>query len=206
MNKAQLINQTSGTVEYRTAPFIVEAARTLMGGFDLDPATTRECNLEHIKANYYFDKDNSGLLRAWGTQMSPTRVWLNHPFHAGWKACDENCKRKACKKRGHIYEDIPSNADWINKLVDEYSGGRVYEACCITFASTSEKWFQPLLRYPQCFLAPRTNYYLPDGTIFKGVTKGSVVTYFGKRTAEFARIFAPHGAVKIKWDSIYART
>lgn len=199
MDNAQLINQSSGETDFWTPPAIVEAARSLMSGIDLDPATSRECNLKHVKAAHYYDKVHNGLLYPWGTQHTPYRVWLNHPFHAGWKACDEHCKRKTCKKRGfHVYEDIPGNAVWVNKLVDEYSGGRVIEACMICFAATSEAWFQPLLHYPQCFLSPRTNYYLPDGTLYAGVTKGSVVTYFGNRLKRFKEFFEPHGICKVR--------
>jgi hypothetical protein len=67
----------------------------------------------------------------------------------------------------------------------------------ITYACTSEKWFQPLLQKPQCFLSPRTNYYLPDGSVKKGVTKGSVVTNFGADVSRFREAFASLGVVKI---------
>ena len=89
-----------------------------------------------------------------------------------------------------------SNAAWINKLESEFACGNVIEACCITYACTSEVWFQPLLRRPQCFLSPRTNYLLPDGTVFRGVTKGSVVTYFGTRSNAFTDAFQDLGVVK----------
>lgn len=99
-------------------------------------------------------------------------VWMNHPFSK------------------------TENGLWINKLVTEVVEGRVKQACCITFAATSERWFQPLLAQPQCFLCPRTNYHLPDGTLKKGVTKGSVVTYFGSNVSAFRKHFAPLGVVK----------
>lgn len=75
--------------------------------------------------------------------------------------------------------------------------GRTIAACCITFASTSEKWFRPLLAFPQCFIHGRTNYRLPDGTIKKGATKGSVVTYLGPEVQRFAAEFRTLGTVKI---------
>lgn len=99
-------------------------------------------------------------------------IWLNHPF-----------SRK-------------NNPIWINKLISEYDSGNIYQACCITYAATSEIWFQPLLQFPQCFLSPRTNYYLPDGTKKKGVTKGSVVTYLGPNQDLFANVFSQFGMVK----------
>lgn len=102
-------------------------------------------------------------------------IWLNHPF-----------SRK-------------DNAKWINKLIHEYTVGNIKQSCCITYASTSEKWFQPLLSYTQCWLSPRTNYYLPDGTLKKGVTKGSVVTYMGSNVERFCRSFMGLGKVTVPY-------
>lgn len=192
MNNAQLINQTSGEVEIYTPAFITDAARIAVGGwFDLDPASSFKAN-ETVNARNFFTKDDDGLSHEWYGN-----IWMNHPFHAGWKACTPDCQRKSCQKRGHIYHDIPGNADWINKLEREYEQENVESACCITFASTSEKWFQPLLRRPQCFLFPRTNYVKADGTPYIGITKGSVVTYYGAKTWMFYNAFQKLGVVKV---------
>lgn len=55
------------------------------------------------------------------------------------------------------------------------------------------------MRRPQCYLTPRTNYRLPDGTIKKGVSKGSVVTYYGDNLDAFAREYERFGTVKIAY-------
>lgn len=120
-----------------------------------------------IKASYIYTKEDDGLSHDWFGN-----VWLNHPF-----------SRK-------------NNPLWIAKLVEEHLAVDM-QICCITFAATSEKWFQPLLKYPQCFLSPRTNYYLPDGSLKKGVTKGSVVTYLGDDVLRFTEVFNNFGVVKI---------
>lgn len=164
----QLVNQSSGKVEYYTPPEIIEAARMTMGGaITLDPASSVEAN-KRVLALSHYTKEVDGLTQKWFG-----RVWMNHPFEKG---------------RNHL---------WINKLVEEYNAGNVDEACCITFASTSEKWFRPLMQFPQCFLYKRTNYFLPDGTQMMGVTKGSVVTYLGKEVDRFRKYFSPLGAVKV---------
>lgn len=167
MNNATLINQTSGKVEFWTPQPIIEAARETMGGIDLDPASCFEANLR-VKADTFFDKSIDGLSREWFG-----RVWMNHPFGK-----DQNAK-------------------WINKLLAERLAGRITAACCITFASTSEKWFRPLLAWPQCYLYGRTNYFLPDGSRMMGCTKGSVVTYLGPDFYAFQRAFSAMGAVKV---------
>lgn len=167
MNAAQLIQQTSGCSEYFTPSPIVEAARAAMGGIDLDPASCQEAN-DIVMAGIIYTKESNGLDSPWFG-----RVWMNHPFGRGL------------------------NEAWISKLLEEVSSKRVEQACCITYACTSEKWFQPLLKQPQAFLFPRTNYFLPDGSVLRGVTKGSVVTYFGPNEMKFRKAFEKLGTVKL---------
>ncbi len=167
VNAATLINQTSGKVEYYTPTNIIEAARRVMGGIDLDPASSPVANLT-VKAASFFTQDDNGLSRSWGG-----RVWMNHPF-------------------GRDYNRL-----WVSKLIGEFRSGRVEQACYITFASTSEVWFRPLFDFPLCFLSPRTNYRLPDGTIFRGVTKGSVVAYLGDDVKRFVDVFGGLGLVML---------
>jgi len=166
MNSSQLINQDSGNFEYYTPPEFPNAAREVMGNIDLDPASSHKAN-QSIKADLYFDEDLDGLDQNWFGN-----VWMNHPFSR------------------------VNNPLWIDKLVSEYKKGNVEQACCITFAATSEAWFRPLLDYPQCFIHGRTNYYLPNGEKKKGVTKGSVITYLGNQTLLFKNTFSQFGTVK----------
>jgi len=170
MNAHQLINQDSGDVEYYTPAHIVDAARRTMGGVDLDPFSSASAN-ERVRASRYFTLDDDGLNQPWFG-----RFWMNHPFGR------------------------ETNRLCIEKAEREYMEGRAEEGCCITFAATSEAWFQPLMCRPQCYLTPRTNYHLPDGTLKRGVSKGSVVTYFGLNVDGFAREFAPLGVVKVAWN------
>jgi hypothetical protein len=169
MTNAQLIHQDSGITEYYTPLPIVEAARRAMGIIFLDPASSVAANAR-VKASMFFDKNLDGLLQPWFG-----KTWLNHPFSR------------------------IGNPLWVNKLETEYSSGRVTEACCITFACTSEKWFQPLMHRPQCYLFPRTDYFDADGNKVRGVTKGSVVTYYGERLHEFAKAFQHLGTIKVPY-------
>lgn len=188
MTSHQLINQTSGDVEYYTDPRIIEAARRVMGRIALDPASSEKAN-QFVKAEAWFGPEDRSLERGWDAPL-----WLNHPFGRKEPACPAGCT----KKHTHHSIEYFGNAAWINRLVYSHKDRSVDEACCITYACTSEKWFQPLMEFAQCFLCPRTNYYLPDGTIKKGVTKGSVVTYLGQNLKQFVKEFTPFGAVKVK--------
>jgi hypothetical protein len=182
----QLINQNSANVEIFTPPNIILAAHRTMGGIDIDPASCDAAN-KIVGAKRFFTKEDDGILKEWNG-----KAWLNHPFGRAEKACLADCQ----KKHNHHDYELYGNARWINKLLAEIAAYNVSQACCICFAATSEKWFQPLLRYPQCFLFPRTNYLLPNGTVYEGVTKGSVVTYFGHNQDAFKTHFSPLGTVK----------
>lgn len=198
MKSHQLVNQSSGAVEYYTDPRLTLAAREVMGSIDLDPATNALANAFGVFATTIYTKEDDGLSKPWAFN-----VWLNHPFHRGERACPEDrkkCKKGVCKERGHIDHDIPSNADWIRKAITETESGRVTQLVGICFSSTSEAWFRPLLNLPLCFLTPRTQYYLPDGTLADGVTKGSVVYYWGPNVDKFRYVFQDKyklGVVKI---------
>lgn len=167
----QLVNASSGRVEYYTPEFILNAARLCMGSIELDPASCQEANFI-VKADRYFNQAQDGLKQEWKAQT----VWLNWPFSK------------------------QNNKLWTEKLLHEYGVGNFVQACFICYACTSERWFRPLLQLPQCFLHGRTNYTTPDGHVKEGNTKGSVVTYLGNNAERFFNAFKSLGTVKVEWD------
>lgn len=203
MQNHQLVNQSSGVVEFYTPPFILEAVRKVMGRIELDPASCAKAN-ETVGAKRFFAAPeweasawrNVEAGRESAHETLPLRkmipsgafhekweaetVWMNHPFGPPEHPCKPGCDKKICRKRGwHTASYIPGNSDWINLLCNAVKTGKVKTAMCITFAATSEKWIQPLMKHPQCFLSPRTNYLDANGKPLNGVTKGSVVTMIG---------------------------
>ncbi len=191
----QLCNQNSGNVELYTPASIITAARQCLGGIDLDPASSETAN-QVVQATRFYDVDEDGLLQPWAGN-----VWMNHPYGRAEKACVKGCKKKTCRKRKfHRKKDFPGNAAWIDKLVSSYEAGQVKHALCITFMSSSEGWFKPLLAYPQCILYGRTRFYNPDGSIDGSATKGCVVTYLGPDLGRFAASFSALGEIKISYS------
>ena len=187
----QLINQDSGNQEYYSPLQVLDLARQVLGTIDLDPASCSTANI-NVGAKQFYTKEDDGLSKPWHGN-----VWMNHPFSKGEKSCRAKCGKKKCGYRGHcITQDIPGNGIWTNKLVSEYQLGNVTEAICITFASMSEKWMQPLIPFAQCFPVGRINYVQQNGAILRGVTKGSVITYIGPNEDKFREIFSQLGQVK----------
>lgn len=159
MDNHRLINQDSGEVEYYTPPLITACARKLMGRIDLDPASCAAANM-FVRAERYYTREENGLAQPWHGC-----VWLNWPFSK------------------------TDNKKWVQRLVSMYENGCIVQACCISYASTSESWFAPLMRFPQFYFTGRTEYVDAEGKpVMKwnekkermeksGVTKGSVVTF-----------------------------
>jgi len=168
MENHQLINQTSGKVNYVTPPHIIEAARATMGGIELDPASSMAAN-KIVQAKRFFSVYQNGLELQWDAES----VWLNHPY-----------SRK-------------ENKLWIEKAVKEFNENRAIELCMITYAATSELWFCPLMRFPICFLHKRVSFLHEDGTVVRGNTKGSCVTYMGNDIEAFALHFLKLGTVMV---------
>jgi ParB family chromosome partitioning protein len=64
----------TGENEWYTPPEFVEAARDVMGGIDLDPATS-EIAQRTVRAAAWHTQDDDGLTKKWRG-----RVWLNPPY------------------------------------------------------------------------------------------------------------------------------
>lgn len=188
MTTHNMLQVDVNAVEYGSPSHIIEAARNTMGSIDLDPASSAIWN-QNVKAKTYFT--SIGLQVMWFGN-----VWLNHPFGDRESACKSPCKKKRCNKRGYcIAENRPGNIDWIDKLVSEYNKRNINQACCICYSSMSEKWIQPLLKFPMCLPFARVNYLDENLQVKKGVQKGSVIFYLGGFTSRFITNFETIGNI-----------
>lgn len=90
--------------EWYTPPKYIEAAREVMGGIDLDPASCATAN-QIVKATAYYTKEQNGLEQNW-----KGRVWLNPPY-------GRTVRMKATRKS--------TIGLFIEKLLQEYEHGNV---------------------------------------------------------------------------------
>lgn len=124
---------SSASEEWYTPSAYVEAARRVLGGIDLDPASNETAN-EVVRADRFYTAQDDGLAQPWAG-----RVWLNPPY--GGKCAPFVAKLQDEYEAGRVTAAI--------LLVSAYS--------------TDTIWFQPLYDHVLCFTNHRIDFYSPDG-------------------------------------------
>lgn len=166
--------------EWYTPARYVDAAREVMGGIDLDPASCAAAN-KFVKAERYFAKEQNGLLQDW----TCCSMWLNPPY-----GLNDNGK---------------SNIElWSRKLQREYHAGNVKQAILLCMSNTESSWFVPLWNYPICFPSPRVMFHRPDGTLDHHLS-GSCFVYLGPNESRFIEVFSRFGRIVRAIDNPPAR-
>jgi hypothetical protein len=169
-SKVGVLN-SSQSPEWYTPKAYVEAARGVMGGIDLDPASCAEANAV-VGATRFYDAAADGLAHDWHG-----RVFLNPPYG----------------------QSAPKgNALFVPKLIAEHRAGRVTAAVLLTSAhGTETDWFGLLWEHTICFTDHRIGYWNSDGV--GAPTFGSALTYLGPDRDRFADRFAEFGAVVVAY-------
>ncbi len=121
--------------EWYTPAEIIQTARRVMRGIDLDPASTEEAN-RVIGAQTIYTEESGGLSQNWFGC-----IWLNPPYN------------------------MPEVEDFTTKAHESYQAGKIKEALILVNNSTDAEWFHRLLEnYPVCFTRGRVKYWGPDAS------------------------------------------
>lgn len=154
-----------GEYEWYTPERIIEAARAVMGGIDLDPASCEQAN-EVVGATKFFTEKDDGLTQTWHG-----RVFLNPPF-------------------AH-----PVVKYFAEKLLESLESGEVEQATFLSNACVDVGWWQSLVaKGVTCFHLGRIQFYGPDGKL-QPPTLGQAIIYLGPHADSFRTIFSAFGVV-----------
>lgn len=162
--------------EWYTPARYVDAARQVMGGIDLDPASTELANMTVRAARYYTIEDNGLTLPWYG------RVWLNPPYSA-----PDGTLGRLGSKPGSL-------KPFIMRLIAEYHAGRVEQAVLLVNSDSDATWFIPLWEFLICFADHKVMFHRP-GKPNEGQFFGTVFAYMGQNESAFIDIFSEFGAV-----------
>ena len=166
VKKAHVANN-SGNNEWYTPPKFIELARQVMGGIDLDPATSEVAN-RVVQAPKIFTAEDDGRAQQWSG-----RVWMNPPYAQ------------------------PLMGDFAEAVASKYESGEIEQACILVNNGTETQWFQRMLGAADavCFPKTRIKFFDPAGNPSGAPLQGQAILYMGGNVNAFASLFAEEGVV-----------
>lgn len=166
VKRAHVANN-SGNNEWYTPSKFVEAARSVMGSIDTDPATSEIAN-RTVKAAQIFTAEDDGRNKTWAGN-----VWMNPPYAQ------------------------PLISDFAEAVSSKFDSGEISQACILVNNGTETQWFQRLLSSctAVCFPKTRIKFVDPEGNASGAPLQGQAIVYMGDNIEEFKEAFSPEGTV-----------
>ncbi len=160
------VSRNSGDNEWYTPLEYIEAAHQVMGGIDLDPASTDQANAI-VAAKQFYSIEDDGLSHDW-----EGRVWMNPPY---------------ASELIHLFTA---------KLAQHFDEEAVSAALVLVNNATETEWFHVLAKRCSaiCFPARRVAFWGPNEAKAAPL-QGQAVLYLGPDDLRFASVFRDFGGV-----------
>lgn len=156
----------TGKVEWYTPAHILEAARAVLGGFDLDPASSKVANAV-VRATRIFTAEDDGLAQDWPVG----RIWMNPPYASGLvdKFALRFCQAIRDGSSGVVLVNNATETGWFQELLG------VADAVC--------------------FPKGRVRFVDPEKGEAGAPLQGQAIIYCGPRPGDFRAAFCERGTV-----------
>ena len=165
MKKHVHVSTNSGNNEWYTPPQYTEAARSVMGGIDVDPASCEVAN-RLVRATQFFSVKENGLDQVWNG-----RVWMNPPYSQ------------------------PQIGQFCRKLVDQVGGTVTEACVLVNNATDTRWFHTLLEKAAAvCLIKGRVKFVSDTGELGSPL-QGQAILYFGDNSDIFARRFSKFGTV-----------
>lgn len=157
------VANNSGDNEWYTPKEYIDAARNVMAGIDLDPASNPVAN-DVVGAATYYTAEDDGLTKEWSG-----RVWMNPPYESGLIG------------------------KFAERLCDSFASGAVTEAVVLVNNATETRWFQSIAEHASaaCFPKGRVKFWHPRKEAVP--LQGQAILYLGHDKKAFIAEFLAFG-------------
>jgi hypothetical protein len=169
----------TGDNEWFTPPQYIAAAKEVMGGIDIDPASHPKAQQTVAAKDYCTRAGGDGALHNGLEWPWRGRVWLNPPYGR---------------------DDI---GPFVDKLLAEIRRGNTTAAIMLTHNYTDTDWFQAAVSMVDvlCFTKGRIKFYDERDEVCNP-TQGQVFFYYGRDIEGFHQLFQDFGFVTVPWRFI----
>lgn len=149
-------------------PYII-AAREVLGGIELDPASNAAAQ-NVVRAERFYTREDSGLEHDWTARS----VWLNPPFSTG------------------LIERF------VGRFMESFEERGSGAGLLLVNSATETGWFQSALRLPVCFPSRRIAFINPlTGVPVQGNRQGQALFYAGPDLEKFCTVFEKFGRIMV---------
>lgn len=164
---ADSIDSSLDSDEWYTPIELIEAARAVMDGISLDPASSHEAQ-KVVNATVYYTQDEDGLAQEWLGRG----VWLNPPYSAPrpWVEKLIESLEAGSIESAILLVNTANSPLWARPL-----------------------WHGP---YTVCLLDKRVRFWRPDRPDAKGFDRDQMIWYLGCNVGKFREVFSSYGAIR----------